>query len=323
MKLTKLTESQKARLSEIRSEYITKFLDGGYAARKINKEIALAVIEFVYSIIKKPMPKVYVVSSPIAAQRLANKLKGTEKKFYTFGTYLTMRWASFYAYYDTFIEFGILDPNKFAKYFKLREFVHSGIEFTIEFENAIIISQPAIYYKRENGRLHCLTGPACEWEDGYKIYAIRGRRMPSWIFEKFKSKTLTKEMFINEQNEDVKAGINELFESEKEGAMMHFLGAEEVDRCVITHDIYNPITLVIESQTEELILYKTSEKFKEETDLKGRSNVPLAWISMRCPSTESQYLIPTDSSFLTAIEAAKYHRPEIPVEVEYKWNSRS
>lgn len=312
MKLKELSQEQRLRLKEIRNEYVSKFL----THRKIDRTNAEEAIRFVYcELLKKEMPKIFVVKSPMAAQKLANKLKGTERKYYPFGTWLTYGWASSYAYYDTFVEFGILPQEKFPKYHKLRKFVDSGIEFTIEFEKAIIITQPALYYKKSGRSLHCTDGPAALWEDGYAQFYINGRRMPKWIFEKHKKGELTKNDFIKEENEDVKAGIYEIVESSGEGSMLEFLGATETDRDLVTHG---------NGDIEELVLYKTKEKFKEETDLKGNSNVPLAWLRMICPSTGTRYLIPTDSSFDNCIEAAKYHRPsQVPTKLQYKWMSRN
>lgn len=134
--------------------------------------------------------------------------------------------------------------------------------------------------------------------------------MPEWIFGE-----VTKEQFINENDEDVKAGIYEVMESKGEGTMLSFLGAKEVDKQTVVHG---------DSSIEELTLYKTTERFKEEEDLNGNSPCPLAWIKMICPSTSTTYLIPTDSSFNNAIDAAKFARPTIvPQELEYNWLQRN
>lgn len=307
MKLTKLSEQQKARLKEIREEYIEKFL----TFSEINKAKTIELITFVYGLIKKPCPKIYQVSSPLAAQQLANKWKGTTKQAYSTGTYLTINWASVYAYYDAWVEFGIITKDKFPKYFALREFVNCGIFSVIEFDQAIIIVEKPIFIKRLNGRMHCIDGPAIKWRDGYCQYFINGRAMPKRIFES----AITKADFINEENEDIKAGIYEIMEAKKEGTMLEFLGAVEVDRKNFVH---------AGGDIEEMILYKTKEKFSEETDLNGRTAVPLAWLKMSCPSTGTNYLIPSDSSFTNCIDAAKFHRPnEVPTKIDYLWNSRN
>lgn len=307
MKITTLSPQQKYRLKEIKEESINKFL----TFSEIDEQKSVKVIAFVYSLLKKECPKIYRVKSPMAAQHLANKWKGTEKMFYSFGTFLSINWASFYAYYEAWREFGIIDIKKFPKYFALREFMDCGIFSTIEFDKAIIIVEKPIVLNRSNGRMHCTTGPAIKWSDGYCQYFINGRAMPKRIFES----TITKKDFINEDNEDIKAGIYEIMEAKGEGTMLEFLGAKEIDRKQFVH---------AGGEIEEMILYKTKERFQEETDLNGKSGVPLAWLKMSCPSTGTNYLIPSDSSFSNCIDAAKYHRPnEVPSKLDYLWNSRN
>jgi len=307
MKLEKLNPEQKKLLKTNKEKFIKKFLNKD----KINIPIAKEVIKFVYSLIKKDMPIIYLASNPLKAQQMANKLKGTEKKYYSFGTYLTIYWASWYAWVETYIELGIITAEKFPKYFELRKFIDSNIFMTIEFEKAIIIvEKPVICIKNENG-LHNVSGKAIQWENGYGQYYINGRNMPKRIFEtKF-----TKEDFFKEENEDVRGGMYEIIEAQGEGSMLTFLGAKEIDKKSFVH---------ANGEIEEMILYKTDELFAEEEDLNGKSPAALAWLKMSCASTGQNYLIPSDSSFTNCVDAAKYHRPsEVPTEIEYKWNSRS
>jgi len=135
---------------------------------------------------------------------------------------------------------------------------------------------------------------------------------PSAIF--FKNK-FTKEDFIKEENEDVKAGMYEIIESSGEGKMLEFLGAKEIDKRTFVH---------ASGDMEEMTLYVTDEKFAEEENLLGESPAALAWLKMSCPSTGQNYLIPSDSSFKDAVSAAKFHRPsEVPNHIDYSWNSRN
>jgi hypothetical protein len=180
----------------------------------------------------------------------------------------------------------------------------------------VVSKYPKKVYRNDNNDMHRTDGAAVEWSystDMTKFdgYYINGRNMPSWIFEK----DITKEQFINEENEDIKAGIYEVIEAKGEGTMLSFLGAKEVDKQSVVHG---------DGSVEELILYKTTERFQEEEDLNGNNNVPLAWIKMTCPSTGTNYLIPSDSSFNNAVDAAKFARPSIvPQELEYNWLQRN
>lgn len=305
-KLEKLTLKQEELLKINKEFFVSKFLNN----EKIDKQKAIEVITFCYSLIKKECPKIYQVISPMQAQQLANKLKETEKQYYSFGSFMTIYWASFYAYYETFVQLEIITQEQFPKYFELRKFIESNIFMTIEFENAIIVCEKPAFVKKNDLGMHCIDGPAIKWEDGYGQYYINGRSMPSWIFGK-----ITKEQFLSEPNEDIKAGIYEIVEAKGEGSMLIFLDAKEVDRQTIVHT---------NGDLEELVLYKTNELFEMEEDLNGNSPSPLTWIKMICPSTNSNYLIPSDGSFNNCIDAAKYARPEmVDNNVDYKWSQRN
>jgi len=199
-------------------------------------------------------------------------------------------------------------------------YLKSNIYSAIFSEILCIVSKyPKKIYRDENNNLHNVNEMAVKWgfslkETQFNCYYVHGREVPKMIFNKINNNTLTKTDFINEENEDIKANIYEIIESKGEGSILKFLDVIEVDKQNINHV----------NGCEEMILYKTKELFKEEVDLNGKSPAPLAWLKMTCPSTGSVYLIPTDGSFNNVIDAAKYHRPsEVPIELDYFWNSRN
>lgn len=187
-------------------------------------------------------------------------------------------------------------------------------------KTAIICKYPMEIHYGEDGRLHNAAGPAVLWghtkgEPEFDCYYLHGRRMDRELFDMFKQGRLTKEAFLGEQDEDRRAGMYEIIESQGEGSMMTFLGAEVVDKQNVVHE---------NGEMEELTLYKTKEKFALESDLTGKSNVPLAWLGVVCPSTGQRYMLPSDSSFTNVIDAAKYHRPEeVPTDKDYRFKFRS
>lgn len=310
MKLTKLTQDQKDHLKTNKTKFVTKFL----RYEKINRQAAVQSIEFIYSLIKRPLPKIYEVGNPLAAQQLANKLKGTSKKFYQFGSFLTAYWASFYAYYETWVDFNIITEDKFPKYFKLRKFIESNIFLTIEFEKAIIVvEKPMICLKNQIG-MHCTTGMAIKWRDGYGQYYVNGRCVKSGLFNKVISGAFTFADFKALSNEDEKAAVLTIIRENKgsEG-LMKFLNAILVDEKVLEHT---------NGYSETLNLFRTKEKFDIVQNSRGERNQPYAWIGMQCPSTGSSYLIDTCPTFNDVIECAKWHRPKpVPASVKYLWQS--
>ena len=244
--------------------------------------------------------------------QVRDQVGAQELKYFHFashGSILDYNWVSFFEYFQ---EIGINVTGKFKKFKTL--LFESNIYDMIQLKGVCIYCEKPVQIKRsEEGRLHSTaTGePAIKWSDGFELYFINGRAMPKFIFRK----SFTKEDFLTEQNEDTKAGMYEIIESNGEGSMLQFLGATVVDESTIVHK---------NGDIENLTLYKTSERFTGETDLNGNNNCQLAWLKMICPSTGSKYLIPSDSSFNNAISAAKYHRPEdVPSELAYSWHSRN
>lgn len=215
-------------------------------------------------------------------------------------------WVSFY---DYFTEIGVVDNPDFNQY---KEIIQSNVFETFEFEHAVFAVQPPrTIVKNDTNQLHNPKGPAIEFLDGSKFYYINGREIDGELI----TKPLTKERFMTEQNEDIRGAIFEIIEAKGEGSMMEFLEAYEFDNDVITHE---------NGDKEILTLYRTTETFKELQDINGKSNVPLCWLRLVCPSTGQNYLISTDASFLKAVDAIKYHRPEeVPFDLDYTWNSRS
>lgn len=302
MKLTTLTKEQKKRLKEIKSEYVKKAL----TFQEIDDAKALEVIRFVYACGKREMPKVFKVCSPYAAQKLANKLKGTKNKFYVFGSYLTIGYQSLYAYYDTFVEFGILPPEKFNKYHQLRKVIDTGIFLTIEFQYAVIICEKPIFCKKNDKGMHCIDGPAVKWRDGYEQYHINGRRIEKDWAKKCLSGQLTQKEFLTEGNDEKRSAAYLLLGEEK---MMKLLEAQLVDEVLITHE---------NGESETVGYYKTKKA------LNTFKKKPYAWRKVVCPSTGTSYLTPTNPDLKSAIDVAKFHRPNfVPQNIPYSWFSRS
>lgn len=304
MKISKLTEEQRKLIPEVRNLWIDKLCS---CSLKLNEADAIEGINFTYSLAKMEPPKIFFVDSPLACQKLANKLNGTDE-FYPFSNYGNVSDYGWCAFGDFFQRIGIKLTDKFDKCVKL---LNSGVYEMLQFEHVCIVSKMPIKILRDsNGRLHSTNSTAIEWSDGTGYHFIHGRSMPKRIFEGF-----TKTDFINESDEDVKAGMYEIIESAGEGSMLQFLDATLIDSRSFVH---------ANGDIEEMELYNTKELFAEEEDLNGVSPARLAWLKMICPSTGQKYLIPSDGSFTNCVDAAKYHRPDgVPVSVDYKWNSRN
>ncbi len=304
MKITELTPEQEKLMEVVSKEWIEKLTK---QTVKFNKEAAIEGINFIYELSGFKKPEIHFVESPMACQKLAQKMNDSTE-FYQFSSYGNIGDYGWVAFYDYFDRIGVEVADNYKKF---RDLINSGIYDMLQFEHVCIVStMPVRVSVNEAGRLHDTARFAIEFSDGYGQYYINGRNMPERIFTGF-----TKLDFIQEENEDIKAGMYEVIESKGEGSMIDFLGAEVVDEKSFVH---------ANGDIETMQLYKTTEFFNEEEDLNGRSPAPLAWLKMSCPSTNQVYLIPSDGSFNNCEDAAKYHRPDaVPSNVEYTWHSRN
>jgi hypothetical protein len=291
MKLEKLNLEQKELLKINKEKFIKKFLNNDL----INKEISIKLITFVYSLIGKKCPKIYKVGNPLEAQQLANKLKKTEKVYYVFGTYLTIYWASLYAYYETFVDLGIITKDKFPKYFELRNFIDSNIFLTIEFEKAIIICEkPLICLKNQKG-LHNLDGMAIQWRDGYGQYYFNGINVKVDLFNQLINKTYTFEQWTKEQNEEIKSLVLAFYEEKFGGEFVFsFLSKQlkEIDSYIDKKD-----SKYLENTTKGM-------NIGVYTLFKGKINkVDIAYVRCYCPSTDRMFFLGVHPDMTTAKDA--------------------
>jgi len=177
----------------------------------------------------------------------------------------------------------------------------------------LVLRMPSKIIRNDIG-FHSAFEPSIQFDGNDGYYYLNGRRIPDWVFENYNNKTLTKDMFIEEKNEDIKAGIITLIK-EREGneGLLKFLDAKIVDEKNIYHS---------NDYSEILRLYKTNESYDFLVNRHGENNNPYSWLEMSCPSTGQIYLIDTCPTFNDVLECAKWHRPKfVPNSVPYIWQS--
>jgi len=204
-------------------------------------------------------------------------------EFQSFGSYPSVGDYGWVSFFDFFTQIGVINHKGFNEF---KEIFSSGIYDTIQLNGFCIVSNmPSKIVRNNSGRLHNPTGPAVEFPDGYKQYYVNGRALPAWIWEKAEAGEITKEMFLKEQNSEIKGGIYEVLGQKR---MMDLLGAKEIDKKQIVH---------ANGDVETVALLKTREKFREI------GNQPFAWVKMVCPSTGTQYLQGVEPHHTNALEA--------------------
>jgi hypothetical protein len=218
------------------------------------------------------------VESQVWSQVWSQKIQ--YEPFAGYGSISDYGWVSFY---DFFAEIGVVKNSDFEQF---KSLLLSGIYDMIHLNGFCIVSNlPTKIVRNASGRLHNPSGPAIEFADGYKQYYINGRALPEWIWEKAAAGEITKAMFLEEKNSDIKGGIYEVLGQKK---MLELLGAVTIDEQVITHR---------NGDLETVTLLKTKERFKEI------GNQPFAWVKMICPSTGTQYLQGVEPHHTSAIDA--------------------
>jgi hypothetical protein len=210
-------------------------------------------------------------------------------------------WVSFYHF---FTEIGIINHERFNQF---KELILCGVYDMIQFANLCIVSDmPVKVVRDEQNRLHCVTGPAVEFRDGYQLYYIHGRHIEASVFTKALTGQLTRDEFVEQQNDEIRSAWFEILGNER---LLQLLGAVLIDSTSIVHK---------NGEIETIEYYRTKEK------LNRYLNEQYAWRKVICPSTGTTYFTPTNPKLKSAIDVAKFHRPEwVPKSVDYSWSSRS
>jgi hypothetical protein len=322
--LTELTAQDEARIIEVRDKYLAKLFNY-VLLEKFDAEKMKAAVNDLYAFANLPLPKdIIIADSPKAAQKICNDYNRTYNndpslpdqtwEFAITGDVSDYNWLSFYEFFMPME--GILTDEAKTNLQRIIDIVDTGIFTSIQLEVLCIpVKMPNFISRDAENNLHCTSGPAITFVDGYGQYYIHGRFLEQSWFDKTINKTLTREEYLAISNEDIKGCINTIMDAEfGPQYLAEFLGATEISRVTITHPTH----------TEELVLFRTKEKFSFARDSKGNENASLAWIQMTCPSTQNIYMISTCPTFEDALECAKFHRYEgIPKDIPYIWQSAS
>ena len=124
----------------------------------------------------------------------------------------------------------------------------------LPYQNICWVSErPNIMRLDDRGRLHCTTGPALTYPDGWAIYSVHGIRVPEEIIENPSS--LTVEKIENEVNAEIRRVMIDLY-----GPARYLLdtGAQVVDQCPADHPMVGLRTAKLlrkEVPDDETIVY--------------------------------------------------------------------
>lgn len=116
--------------------------------------------------------------------------------------------AGWTAFYDFFRRIGVADLESHENFARWTNFLDLRVWNTILLRGcAIICSTPSTVHRDARGRLHRLGGPAVEWHDGYRNYAIAGVRMDSEAELVEDPSKITLERILGERNAELRKNL--------------------------------------------------------------------------------------------------------------------
>ena len=179
-KIESLTPEQEARFGE----YVEKCIAIGTNTDPVNFEQAKSAMCKSYRLVGLKEPtKFHVVDSPMAAIDLIQSIDPSKSRSDIFNEMgygsMDISWMSLYKF---FIEVVGLDLKKITGLLELAN--HTG--WYNAYEDVVVFQHRPEYIRfDEDNRLHCETGPAIRYRDGYSVYSWHGVRVPAeWIENK-------------------------------------------------------------------------------------------------------------------------------------------
>jgi len=231
-------------------------------------------------------------------------------------------WAYLGAEYDYWLRIGAIKSDGLKRHIEYLKSYPGYVIFLEEF--AFVCGLPKEIHCDVEGRLHCETGPAVRWEDGYSQYYWHEISISSkWIDEPL---SITKEDFLSEDNAEKRRILHEILGTDR---LMEILELETVDTkevpfrtwdrkaflracqagelgedmCNFTEDkiltepekIVPYYDLFVKSDLQTITLLKTVDNVD--------GNEKAQFIKVECPSTGEIFHLGVPSNFNDAAEA--------------------
>ena len=219
-----LTPEQTAKFGQ----YVKYWTEVGLCTKPADRPRAEAAIKWMYKAANLAEPKIVWSGSPKAMyQEKGRQFKSDLKKEIDSDMSSTVYgqheayWLAFYRFFRD--EVGLVkETEPLLGLWELSE----SCGWILPFEGICFAAErPCTLKLDENNRLHCETGPACAFPDGYAIYAWHGQAIPKeWIEEKHK---LTPKIALNQTNGNLRAAAIQIIGWPK---MIDMLEAKIVDK---------------------------------------------------------------------------------------------
>jgi len=196
-KIDSLTDEQKAKFPE----YVKRWTAFGLSTLPADRPMAEKGIELIYASAGEPKPeKIVWCSSPMDAIKKIKEVQDGDSsnvQVSAWGQHDASA-SSYFAFFRD--ELGLTKETEKWQGFDLLSrsagwlYAFKGIAFVCE--------RTSVVKKDEQGQLHCETGPACAFPDGWGVYCWHGVRVPKWVIEE--PHKLTAELCLKEDNQEVR-----------------------------------------------------------------------------------------------------------------------
>lgn len=192
-RIEKLTPEQEAALPAFRQRYLDIACGGG----RIDRDKLQAALTDAYAVIGKPAPRLFIFDSPAMCMmalkifkmpekgQLWDQLRGQlgDQKFYD----PNFLWGSQDLHWIAWARFaehiGVKLQPETAKRLNIMERIGTQCEWWWPYEGIVVASQRPVSVRWDDERrLHCETGPAVTYADGYALSAWHGQTVPNeWL----------------------------------------------------------------------------------------------------------------------------------------------
>jgi len=230
--------------------------------------------------------------------------------------------ADFGALYDYWTRIGIINDENVNKYIEYLKSYPGYVIFLQDF--AFVCGLPREIHRDVEGRLHCETGPALQWKDGYSQYYWHGISVPRrWIDEPL---SITGKDFLSEDNAEKRRVLHEILGTDR---LVEILDLEIVDVKKVPFQTWDQEAFLKACQSGELgeeMVNFTEDKILTEPekvlpfyDLFIKDEIQIvtlrrtkdkvdgdekaSFIEVRCPSTGEIFHLGVPSDFTDASEA--------------------
>lgn len=190
-----LTPEQREEMSQFAKDWVEKALevrpaDRARAERGIRAHYRLAKLAEPRKIVWTVSPLAVAVAGPLAAYCLQEGIEVddldddkarkiiSEFSWRRVGGHLWAAWPAAYAAYFR----DRLNINFAPEALEAAEDVTECGWWWAHKDFALVCDRPVLLKRDEEGRLHCMDGPAIQWEDGWSIYAYHNTQLPKeWV----------------------------------------------------------------------------------------------------------------------------------------------